>query len=384
MHNYAVQVLDSLSTSLKRYQTQSQVSAHDIDFGVGEIRLEYPTWLRETLASVMRDVPLGYGNPQGLLGLRRAYVQHLDHLGTGLDESNVLITAGAKEALWVALITVLGTGDTILMPRPGWPPYMMWAQALGATVDQYDPCALDVAEEIVASLHSGAPRVLLLNFPHNPTGAELSADQMERILSAAEFTGTTVIADEVYRRFSDADVPVSILPHLSMSPGRFIYVDSVSKMLGLAGLRIGFLVADPAILKRLEVVRSSFGSCVSSPAQAMVEHILLDDRQRDWVSDIVTESRACLRMARAGFARQGYKIASAGAIYLWLEDSASSTATSDGSVVIGDATVKISEGATFGAPGYFRACPIRPKSILEEVFGSGLYRAEAEKVAHDC
>src|SRR5437867_3331909 len=105
MQSYAAQILHGLSTTFKEYyQSSPQIEGNVIDLALGEIRLEYPEWLTNTIAHSSGHAPLGYVSTQGLLSLRQSYARLLQEQGYRVDESNILVTAGGKEALWTTLM----------------------------------------------------------------------------------------------------------------------------------------------------------------------------------------------------------------------------------------------------------------------------------------
>lgn len=369
MQDYASHILAAASAEFAGYQGSPTTASQAVDLSTGEIRIEHPLWLRDTIAEAARNACLGYVDPQGIAGLRARYASFLNGQGYHVDARQVLVTAGAKEAIWVALIAHLGRGDAVLLPRPGWTPYFMWAEALGARSYYYDPCSSNLAEEIGGLIAQACPSVLVLNSPQNPTGSEFSQQDLASVVAQAKQHQVTIVSDEVYRYFALAHPAGSLLDHLQEGGGQFISIDSISKMLALAGVRIGFLLADAATVKKLEIIRSSFGSCVSSVSQSVAQALLQDDRTHGWLNQVAQVSGRTLSTVGAYLGRHGYQVESTGALYLWVQDPLAATGQYTTHITVeGGAAARVSPGHLYGSPGYFRVCPVRENTLLQAVF----------------
>lgn len=369
MLSYAKHILAATAAEFAGYQGSPTAGSKTADLSTGEIRIEQPRWLADALLSGVRHAPLGYVDPQGIIGLRERYAALLGAQGFAVDAGQVLVTAGAKEAIFVALVASCdGEGTRLLFPRPGWPPYSMWAQSLGVPVQFYDPRDPGLVRRLEALFQQAPSSVLVINFPHNPTGVEIGGEVLAAILERARYHRVTVISDEVYRCFARANPVGSVLSRVQAGEGQLIHVDSLSKMLGVAGLRIGFLVADPATVKKFEVVRSSFGSCVSSVAQEIAQAILSHDQCHEWMAQIERVSRQTLSFVAERLRHHGYEVESAGALYLWVKDPLMADGQTTTQIALGGTAARVAPGHLFGCPGFFRLCSIRENAVLESVF----------------
>jgi len=368
MHDYASRLLAASEKEFAGYQGSATAASSAADLSTGEIRIERPDWLESAIVSGAQRAPLGYVDPQGLVGLRKQYASFLSNAGYHFDEGNVLVTYGAKEALWVALIANTDEGHAVLLPRPGWTQYYLWAQALGARAHFYDPRIGNLVAEIAALFDQARPSVLILNSPNNPTGAEISERDFASIVELAAHYQVSILSDEVYRYYALQRPAGSVLGPLQAGTSRLLYVDSLSKMLGLAGLRIGFLLADRGMVKKLEVVRSSFGSCVSAVAQTIAQELLSHDQCLSWIDQIDRVCRQRLSTVGERLRSHGYEVESAGALYLWVRDPLAAHGQCTGQIVLGGTPARVAPGHLFGRPGYFRLCPIRDRHVLASVF----------------
>ncbi|MBC6475675.1 MAG: aminotransferase class I/II-fold pyridoxal phosphate-dependent enzyme [Hormoscilla sp. GM102CHS1] len=122
MNQYIDSILTSFQTNFKGYPTSvaTDISRTDlVDLSIGEIQLDQPNWIKELIFTSMKEAPLGYVDSQGMKSLRSAYASYLFKAGNSINEEQIFITSGAKEALWMAFLISLQQKDTILLPKPG-------------------------------------------------------------------------------------------------------------------------------------------------------------------------------------------------------------------------------------------------------------------------
>ncbi|WP_158054954.1 aminotransferase class I/II-fold pyridoxal phosphate-dependent enzyme [Scytonema sp. HK-05] len=235
----------------------------------------------------------------------------------------------------------------------------------------YDPRDENVAKAIAHSISAYQPSVLVLNFPNNPTGAEISQSDLNRILDIAQEYQVKVISDEVYRVFSLMNQPgASILDRMNSSSGEnLVHIDSMSKMLGLGGLRIGFVVSDKSTIQKMQMFRSSYASCVSSISQSACASILQDKRLISQIQALVSVTQKNIKSAIDQLSKHQYYIESSGAVYVWAkyQDFLECKAPSN-YIILNGSKVKVSPGSIFGCPDYFRVCPVRPQYLLDCIF----------------
>lgn len=193
----------------------------------------------------LQRVPLGYIDSNGTLPLREAIARTYENQ----DPDHILVTHGGIEAIHLVLMAHVEPGKRAVVMTPGYQGLSEPLRANGMEVvewplrfeDGYQP---DLA--LLKTLLPGA-RLLVLNSPHNPTGAFLGKEVLREILDMADACGCTVICDEVYRGLALTDEPHPSVVDLS---SKAFAIGSFSKLYGLAGLRIGWIVGDPEVLAR--------------------------------------------------------------------------------------------------------------------------------------
>jgi len=330
----------------------------EFDFAAGEWRLRVPDEVRYALAETTRRSELGYSEPHGDSALREAFLGDLDGARASRHEIDVIITAGAKEGLWIALQQLVeerepsfASTPNVLAPEPGWEPYRSWIKALNLRRVAYDPIALVRDPESVLGQPALKGAILVVNYPNNPTGVAASQEALNRIACAARRYGSAILADEVYRHYADELTSLAKCP--DYEPRLDIIVDSASKWLAGAGLRVGFLVAAPERAARAGLFRTSYGSCPSGIGQQLALTLMQEPACRDWTASLQTTAAENISLLSRELASIGLAVESAGALYLWLKHHDISFNSN------GIPAALVTDGATFGAAGYVRVCVAR-------------------------
>jgi aminotransferase len=224
--------------------------------------------LIEDAAAAVRAGRNQYEHPAGDAELRRRIA---DMLGDGADpDREITVTAGATEALYIALLSTVDPGDEVVLFSPGYEQLAASAALVGARLRyvrlhgpewRYDPAEL-------AAAFNSRTRAVLLNTPANPTGRVLSREEMEEIAALCERWDATVICDEVYRSFvfdGREHVSATAIPAFT---GRNVVIGSLSKSHAVSGWRLGFLRADPVRTETFRRVHELTTNGTAAPLQA--------------------------------------------------------------------------------------------------------------------
>ncbi|MFF2088514.1 pyridoxal phosphate-dependent aminotransferase [Nocardia sp. NPDC058176] len=357
---FFTRLLDALTAPGAGYARSSTAPVEPgLDFGVGEARYPMPGAVREALAARLAGMDrLWYSDPRGEADLRATYLDHL-HPDTAADPATVLVTAGGKEAALLAVRFALHQqgGGPVLVPVPGWEPYQLWVEAAGAGVLGYDPSALAADPGRLRALIAESaprPRVVVLNYPHNPTGTELTQAAMDEIIAIAADFGVSVVSDEVYRVFGQTPVSAARAP--AFDPRHHFVVDSVSKSLASAGLRVGFVHADQRVIDALTAFRGAYASCTSVVTQQLAVTLLADPGASTWLTTVRRTVAVDRAAAAAALTEAGIDVVSHGGLYLWCKTPDPAALPSPGPAPVG---ARVTAGAGFGAPDHFRVCTAR-------------------------
>lgn len=218
--------------------------------------------------TALARVPLGYEPSGGTRELRAAIAATL----SGIDADGVVVTAGAGEALTALAAALVRPGDHAIL---GWPAPECLAVALersGCEVTTVD--APFDADEIVSSI-GPATRAVLLASPHNPTGRVVPAAELVRIAAALDRVGGVLVVDEVFRGIAVGDGAVQP-PAATLAPNA-VTVGGLSKVCGLAGLRIGWVAGPPLLVDDVRGHHAAASRCPAAASQALallaLEHL---------------------------------------------------------------------------------------------------------------
>jgi aspartate/methionine/tyrosine aminotransferase len=193
------------------------------------------------------ELPLYYPEVNGTGVLR----ERIAALYSNASAENILVTVGAAQANWMVCSTLLEPGDEVIVVSPGYRQVWGLAKNLSCHVKEAQLCPgngwrLDL--DLVESLVTAKTKLVSIVNPNNPTGSILSRADMLRIVSICQKSGAWLHADEVYR---GTELNLEETPSLWGMYDRAICVNSLSKAYGLAGLRIGWVVATPEVLEEL-------------------------------------------------------------------------------------------------------------------------------------
>ena len=327
---------------------------------------------RQATLDAMLDLRLGYTEARGTKELRETLASVYE--GTSADE--ILVTTGAIEANYLLFTTLLNPGDHVVAIYPAYQQLYSVAEAIGCDVSRWElrpengfRYDLDELERLVRP----DTKMIIVNTPHNPTGAMLTAEELDRVYDLAGSVGAWLLCDEAYR-WLDLPGQPPMAPPIRNKGGHGISVGTMSKPFGLPGLRIGW-IAGPE-----EVVRACWASrdYVSlSPARLSDFLTRIAIRHRDAIiarnREIVLEN---LETATAWF-RENSGLAT------WTAPRAGLLALMNFAVDVpsqllsdrlaGEYSVMLAPGSAFGYEGYLRiGIGQRP-----DLFREGLYRTAA-------
>lgn len=218
-------------------------------------------------ADALAALRLGYTESAGHPELRRAIAQQYASVGP----NDVLVHAGAEEAVFTLMHAALGPGDHALVHAPGYQSLWEIARGIGAEVTLLETRHEDRWEldpDAVAARIRPRTRLLVFNTPHNPTGAQLSLERFEALVTLARRHGLVLLSDEVYRglELDERDR----LPPACDRYERAVSLGVMSKSYGLAGLRIGWVATrDRDLLARMAMVKDYTTLCSAAPSELL-------------------------------------------------------------------------------------------------------------------
>jgi aspartate/methionine/tyrosine aminotransferase len=209
----------------------------------------------ERAAAIERllSIPLGYSEARGTAALRKMLA---DTYSRG-DAEHILVTTGAIEANYLLYNVLLEPGDHVIAPFPAYQQLYEVPRAIGCDVSLWEvgpQTGYRYDVDALARLITPRTKLIMVNTPHNPTGAMLSPADAARVYSLAESVGATVIGDEAYRWLDVPGGEPFAGPMFDRGP-LGISVGTLSKPFGLPGLRIGWIAGSPELIEKCWAMR---------------------------------------------------------------------------------------------------------------------------------
>ncbi|MCA0251313.1 MAG: pyridoxal phosphate-dependent aminotransferase [Actinobacteria bacterium] len=281
-----------------------------INLGQGFPDVDGPAWIAEAAVQAVRDGHNQYPPGPGIAELREAIADHQRRrYDLEVDPgTEVLVTTGATEALAAALLALVGPGDEVITLEPF---YDSYGGVIGLTGARHVPVAL-VASPTgfrldAAALRAAASprtRLILINTPHNPTGAVLDADELAAIAQVATDCDAIVLTDEVYEHLTYGDsvhVPIATLPGMA---GRTLTVSSSGKTFSFTGWKIGWIHGPAELITAVRTVKQFLTYVSGAPFQPAIARALADDdAPRELAASLAARrDLLCEGLAAAGFA----------------------------------------------------------------------------------
>ena len=269
-----------------------------IGLQVGDPDFPTPPSVVEVAFKAMQDGWTHYGPSQGFPELRRAAALKLERENSvSYDpETELLITHGGIHAYYLAMQGILNPGDEVLVPDPSWGTHANMATMLRANVIRIPaPPENGFIPHFESWARALTPktRVIVLNYPSNPTGAYPTRDYLERLQNFAAQHNLWVVSDTVYENLYYGEKPTSAAA-FEGAKERTILVNSLSKTYAMTGWRVGYLAAPPAVIENALKAGQNSITCVAPFVQKAAAFALTDPG----VQQAVTEMRAAYARRR--------------------------------------------------------------------------------------
>lgn len=291
-----------------------------------------------------------YTPNMGYLSLRKSLVKKLkEENSICATENQILVTPGSNYGIMIALSVLLGNGDEVLVPDPGYVNYTSLPPQFGCSVAKYPLHEKDgFAPRIESITDNITPKtkVIVHNSPSNPTGSVSSESFIKELMEIARIHNLYILSDEAYehivfdgRHFS----PASYNPD-----GRVVSIFSFSKSYAMTGWRVGYVVSNELISKALEKQQELCASCAPSISQKAAEAALALPHQ--YIETMVAQYRRRRDMAINTLKKHGlYSYTPQGAFYVLIDITSTGM---DSNIfadrLLSEQRVALAPGATFG------------------------------------
>ncbi len=295
-----------------------------INLGQGFPDTDGPASLLEDAVVALRGGANQYPPGRGVPELRRAVADHQRRF-YGLDvdaDTQVLVTAGATEAIAAALLALVGPGDEVVVLEPYYDAYAACIELAGAarrTVPLRFP-DYTLAPGALAAAVGPRTRLILLNSPHNPTGHVLSTAELEEVARVAREHDLLVVTDEVYEHLvfeGHRHVPLATLPGMAE---RTLTISSAGKTFSVTGWKIGWVHGPAELVEAVTTVKQFLTYVNGAPFQPAVANALrLPDEH---FAQVAARLQAGRDLLTEGLVEAGFTVSRPGGTYFVVADAA--------------------------------------------------------------
>jgi len=252
--------IDHMVMFLKAKQLESE-GKKIIHLEVGEPDYLPPVSVKNELSKTFDKKRVHYTQTTGVPILRKSLAKK-----RSVKEENVIVTPGARFAVFSAMVSTLSVGDEVIISEPAWPAYRDCANYIGVkvkavktNVDQNWDLNLDQLEQMITP----NTKMIVLNSPNNPTGKIVGQQQIDAVLALAGKNDIYVLSDEVYSMYSY--VPYKSI--LDFEYNKSIMVSSFSKSHAMTGFRVGYAISAKDIIDKISKIQAIAITSVAEPMQ---------------------------------------------------------------------------------------------------------------------
>jgi len=278
-----------------------------ISLGIGEPDFDTPWHVRESTVFALERGATHYSSNFGYLDLRRALARYVAKMfGAEYNPDNeVLVTVGVSEALDLALRALLNPGDEVLYHEPCYVSYratILFAYGVPVEVETRAENGFRLTCAMLEAKVTPRTKVLMLNFPNNPTGAVMSRADLEDIAAFARERDLIVITDEIYAELT-YDAPHTSIVSLPGLRDRTIFLHGFSKAWAMTGFRLGYACGPAELIEAMMKIHQYTMLCASSLSQKAALEALA--RPEADIAEMVDEYRRRRNFIAAAFSDMG-------------------------------------------------------------------------------
>ena len=222
-----------------------------ISLGIGEPDFDTPEVIKEAAKRALDEGYTHYTPNAGIPEFREAIAEYYrEFYKTDIDVDNILVTAGAYEATYLAFESILEEGDDVIIPDPAFVCYVEDAKIAEAGIIRIplrEENRFRIDPDELVELITKRTRMIVMNYPNNPTGATLDKETAKAIAQIAEDYNIYILSDEPYEHFLYEGA--KHYPMIKYAPDNTILANSFSKTFAMTGWRLGFTIAPPQVIK---------------------------------------------------------------------------------------------------------------------------------------
>ncbi|MCH7947491.1 MAG: pyridoxal phosphate-dependent aminotransferase [candidate division Zixibacteria bacterium] len=340
-----------------------------ISFAVGELDINSPESAKRAGIKAIDDNFTRYTVSDGIAELRQAIAQSLSaETGQNFAMEQVIISNGSKQASFNLLAAVLNRGDEVIIPSPYFPSHLRQVELLGATPRLLETSlagGFQIKAELLKNLITDKTKVLLINSPHNPTGAVYTKETLTGIAEVVKENNILLLLDEIYSGlvFPPAE-EYSMLKLFPELKNNFLIAGGFSKAFAMTGWRVGFAAGPLEIIEAAGIIQSNTTTNVCSISQKAALAAMQQDPDfvKKLLPDLISKRDTAVELLNS---INGLDcLVAGGAFYLFPSVKKFIGKTYDGhkvetsqdiaSYLLRKHGLAVVPGESFGAPGFIR------------------------------
>jgi len=339
-----------------------------LNLSVGEPDFDTFENIKEAAINAIRAGKTKYTPVGGITELKDAIIDVYKDRFVCTRE-NIIVSTGAKQAIYNALLATVNEGDEVIIPSPYWvsyPDMVKIARGRPVIVDCDARTNFKIIPDLLEAAITSRTKWLFLNSPNNPTGMKYSEVELRELVEVLKkYPNLYILSDDIYEMLSYEDKPYSLVDFAEPLRGRILVINGVSKSYSMTGWRIGYAIGPTEIIKAMSVIQSQSTSnpcsisqyaaleALNGTQQYLLDSIKIFRKKRDIAYNLLSDIGGieCRK--------------SEGAFYLFPECSSFfGKKTPEGGVIensndfcgylLQEARVAVVPGSAFGAEGYFR------------------------------
>jgi len=253
--------------SMAEKAREKERSGHKVyHLEIGEPDFDTPTHIKEAAYEAIRGGFTHYTSSKGIIELREAIARDLESRGFEADARHeIIVTPGAKHALYCACLATLDAGDEALVLAPTWPTHFQCVEIAGAGAIEV-PCgdAYVLDEEALKHRITGKSKMILASSPNNPTGGVINDKGLKVIADLAIDHNLIVLSDEIYDRIVYDGLRLKSIASFKEMRERTIVINGFSKTYAMTGWRLGYAIASREIVEAMDRIQQSTTTCPAS------------------------------------------------------------------------------------------------------------------------
>jgi aspartate aminotransferase len=258
-----------------------------VNFAAGEPDFDTPEFIKTAAKKAIDQGFTKYTPSSGDNRLKEAIANKLKtNNGILADKENIIVTSGAKYAIFIALLALLSDGDEVLIPSPYWvsyPEMVKLTPAKAKFIELAEQNNFKLTPKLLKESITDKTKVLIFNYPNNPTGTTYNKKELQEISEIIKGADIHVISDEIYKALVyDKKSHISFASLGSMQD-KTLTVGGFSKSFAMTGWRVGYLAANKDLVKEISKIVGHTTSCPCSISQAAALAALEDT---GWQSQI--------------------------------------------------------------------------------------------------